>query len=101
MYVIICKSITLSTITLLFESGPSHDGFHLHSSRGRDLSSKLSLPTFGLAFHKLKASVWDPDGVSEGQKANSLLRAADNWIRLLQVNHPDYNYFMSHYSHWR
>ncbi|KHN12914.1 hypothetical protein glysoja_029448 [Glycine soja] len=89
-----------STITLLSESGLSNDGFHL-CSRGMNLSSKLSLPIFGLAFHKLKASVWDPDEVSEGQKANSLLRAADNWIRLLQVNHPDYNYFMSHYPYWR
>ncbi|KAH1231916.1 hypothetical protein GmHk_09G024695 [Glycine max] len=78
----------------------NNDGFHL-CSRGMNLSSKLSLPIFGLAFHKLKASVWDPDEVSEGQKANSLLRAADNWIRLLQVNHPDYNYFMSHYPYWR
>ncbi|TKY72543.1 Transducin/WD40 repeat superfamily protein [Spatholobus suberectus] len=86
---------------MVSEPGPNNDGFHLRSSRGRDLSSKLSLPIFGLVFHKLKAEVWDPDGVSEGQKANSLLRAADNWIKLLQVNHPDYNYFMSHYPYWR
>lgn len=92
--------LTFHSLSTALQS-PSHDGFHLHSSRGRDLSSKLSLPIFGLAFHKLKASVWDPDVVSEGQKANSLLRAADNWIRLLQVNHPDYNYFVSHYPYWR
>ncbi|KAL5158108.1 hypothetical protein HKD37_15G042661 [Glycine soja] len=56
----------------------NNDGFHL-CSRGRNLSSKLSLLIFKLAFHKLKASVWDLDEVSEGQKADSLLRAADNF----------------------
>ncbi|KAG2407272.1 uncharacterized protein HKW66_Vig0020940 [Vigna angularis] len=76
------------------------DGLHNHYSRGRDIS-KLSLPIFGLASHKFKISVWDPDGVSECQKANSLSRAAENWLRLLRVNHPDYNYFMTHYTYLR
>ncbi|GAU37474.1 hypothetical protein TSUD_207100 [Trifolium subterraneum] len=74
---------------------------NIHYSRGRDISSKLSLPIFGLAHHKFKISIWDPDGVSESQKANSLARAAENWLRLLQVNHPDYNYFMTHYTYLR
>ncbi|KAJ1375979.1 hypothetical protein SESBI_50428, partial [Sesbania bispinosa] len=92
--------LTFHSLSTALQS-PTTDGFPIHSSKDTDMSSKLSLPIFGLAFHKLKVSVWDPDGVSEGQKANSLLRAADNWIRLLQVNHPDYNYFMSRYSYWR
>ncbi|GFQ00713.1 hypothetical protein PHJA_002215200 [Phtheirospermum japonicum] len=61
--------------------------------RMRDANSKLSLPTFGLVSYKFKIS--DLNGVFEGQKVNSLLRAADNWLRLLQVNHPDYNFFMT------
>lgn len=77
---------------MLFESG--------HCSKDSDISN-LSLPIFGLAFNKFKFSVWDPNGDSEGQKANSLLRAADNWLRQLQVNHPDYNFFVSHYSYCR
>ncbi|KAL2341718.1 hypothetical protein Fmac_009658 [Flemingia macrophylla] len=85
--------LTFHSLSTTLQS-PKNDGLHL-SSRGRELSSKLSLPIFGLVFHKLKTSVWNCDGVSQGHKANSLLRAADNWIRLLQVNHPDYNYFMS------
>ncbi|CAJ1940913.1 unnamed protein product [Sphenostylis stenocarpa] len=76
------------------------DGLHNYCSRGRDIL-KLSLPIFGLASHKFKISVWDPDGVSECQKANSLSRAAENWLRLLRVNHPDYNYFMTHYTYLR
>ncbi|KAK7387952.1 hypothetical protein VNO78_22751 [Psophocarpus tetragonolobus] len=97
---------SLSACFLTFHSlstalpSSSTDGLHNHYSRGRDIS-KLSLPIFGLASHKFKVSVWDPDGVSECQKANSLSRAAENWLRLLRVNHPDYNYFMSHYTHLR
>ncbi|KAF5452299.1 hypothetical protein F2P56_027310 [Juglans regia] len=69
--------------------------------RSADLSVKLSLPIFGLAYYKFKASDWSPEGVYESQKANSLLRAADNWVRLLKVNHPDYSFFLSHNSNWR
>ncbi|KAM3324005.1 hypothetical protein P3S67_005156 [Capsicum chacoense] len=65
------------------------------------MSAKLPLPTFGLASYKFQASFWFPDGVNECQKVNSLLRAADNWLRLLQVNHPDYSFFMSHNSYRR
>ncbi|KAK7303728.1 hypothetical protein RJT34_14641 [Clitoria ternatea] len=90
-----------SLSTALQMQSPNNDRFHPSSSRGRDISSKISLPIFGLAFQKLQASVWNPDGVSERQKANSLLQGADNWIRLLQVNHPDYNYFVSHYPYTR
>ncbi|KAK6161047.1 hypothetical protein DH2020_004428 [Rehmannia glutinosa] len=60
--------------------------------RVHDANSKLSLPTFGLVSYKFKVSDWNGNGVLEGQKVNSLLRAADNWLRLLQVNHPDYNF---------
>ncbi|KAK9288711.1 hypothetical protein L1049_017174 [Liquidambar formosana] len=86
--------------------GKSVDWLHLHRSsvtevHGTDMPIKLSLPIFGLAFYKFKVSVWNPNEVNECQKANSLMRAADNWLRLLQVNHPDYRFFVSHNSYWR
>ncbi|KAL3380172.1 hypothetical protein AABB24_000682 [Solanum stoloniferum] len=65
------------------------------------MSAKLPLPIFGLASYKFQLSFWFPDGVNECQKANSLLRAAGNWLRLLQVNHPDYSFFESHNSYRR
>ncbi|XP_042052360.1 uncharacterized protein LOC121797733 isoform X1 [Salvia splendens] len=68
---------------------------------GYDASSKLSLPSFGLVSYKYKAADWNENGVDEGQKVKSLSRAADHWLRLLQVDHPDYNFFMSHNSYWR
>ncbi|XP_061349195.1 uncharacterized protein LOC133294526 [Gastrolobium bilobum] len=92
--------LTFHSLSTALQSSNT-DGLHINYSRGRDMSSKLSLPIFGLAFHKFKVSVWDPDGVSECQKANSLLQAAENWLRRLRVNHPDYSYFISHQTHLR
>ncbi|GAU33840.1 hypothetical protein TSUD_393480 [Trifolium subterraneum] len=93
----------LSACFLTFHSlsTPSKSPTTLNCSKDKDISSKLSLPIFGLAFNKFKISVWDPEGDSEGQKSNSLWRAADNWIRQLQVNHPDYKFFNSHYTYCR
>ncbi|KDP35035.1 hypothetical protein JCGZ_09323 [Jatropha curcas] len=55
---------------------------------------KMSLPVFGLASYKFKGSLWTPNGGCERQLANSLLQAADNWLRLVQVNHPDFLFFL-------
>ncbi|KAJ4972845.1 hypothetical protein NE237_006019 [Protea cynaroides] len=63
---------------------------------GMDGVRKISLPVFGLASYKFKGSMWIPNGGCERQVANSLLQAADNWLRLLQVNHPDFQFFASH-----
>ncbi|GKV31405.1 hypothetical protein SLEP1_g40096 [Rubroshorea leprosula] len=91
-------------------STPSHDtkadrlpihGCSVKEFRGAEMSLKLPLPTFGLAFYKFKPSVWNPDGVHKCQQANSLLQKADNWLRLLRVNHPDYTFFVSNNSRWR
>lgn len=57
------------------------------------MSLHLSLPIFGLAPYKFKVSDWSPEGEHDCQKINSLFQAADNWLRLLQVDHPDYRFF--------
>lgn len=54
---------------------------------------KMSLPVFGLATYKFKGSLWIPNGGCERQLVNSLLQAADKWLRFLQVNHPDFSFF--------
>ncbi|GMJ08384.1 hypothetical protein like AT4G16100 [Hibiscus trionum] len=76
-------------------------GFNVREFQDADMSLKLLLPTFGLAFYKFKVSVWNPDGVNKSQNANSLLQAADNWLQLLQVNHPDFRFFVSHNTYWK
>jgi len=77
-----------------------------HTSSGRKVhrvgeSSKISLPVFGLASYKLRGSILTPGGACESQQANSLLQAADKWLRRLQVNLPDFQFFVSHNSQWR
>lgn len=62
---------------------------------------KLSLPIFGMATYKFKISVWDHNKVEESPKANALLRSADEWLRLLNVDHPDYSFFISHNYYFR
>lgn len=54
---------------------------------------KILLPVFGLASYKFKVSLWTTNGGSERQLVNSLLQAADNWLMMLQVHHPDFHFF--------
>ncbi|KAG7023306.1 hypothetical protein SDJN02_14331 [Cucurbita argyrosperma subsp. argyrosperma] len=62
---------------------------------------KVSLPVFGLASYKLKGSIWAQNCVKEHQMANSLMQAAEKWLRRLQVNQPDFQFFASHMTYWR
>lgn len=88
----------------LLDAGNEKPQFHVSTMdeglQDAGFSSKFSLPTFGLASYKFKVSDWNADGVNECQKFDSLLRGADNWLRLLKVNHPDYSFFVSHNSYW-
>ncbi|ERN16816.1 hypothetical protein AMTR_s00057p00105740 [Amborella trichopoda] len=91
--------LTYHSLSTPFKCLPGAQGQSWNSNIDRPL--KLSLPSFGLASYKFKLSVWTPNGVCERQLASSLLQAADNWIRLLQVEHPDFRFFISHSTHWR
>ncbi|PPR87518.1 hypothetical protein GOBAR_AA33167 [Gossypium barbadense] len=57
---------------------------------------KISLPVFGMGCYKMEGSIWTQNGVSERQHANSLMQATENWLKLLQVYHPDFQFFASH-----
>ncbi|KAA8532670.1 hypothetical protein F0562_032703 [Nyssa sinensis] len=54
---------------------------------------RISLPVFGLASYKFKVPLWTPNGDSDCQLVNSLWQAADHWLTLRQVNHPDFLFF--------
>ncbi|KAI3449435.1 hypothetical protein Pfo_006100 [Paulownia fortunei] len=79
----------------------------IHSANTRtirgiaDPTAKISLPVFALASYKLKGSIVSPCGPHECEQENSLLQAADNWLRCLEVMLPDYQFFRAHYSHRR
>ncbi|KAL8054728.1 hypothetical protein ABFS82_04G011200 [Erythranthe guttata] len=62
-----------------------------------DPMARISLPGFGLASYKLKGSIVSPSGPYECEQETSLLHAADNWLRCLDVALPDYDFFRSHY----
>lgn len=71
-------------------------------SGGRKGSSpSYSLPVFGLASYKLRGSILIANEDHEQQQAKSLMQAADNWLRHLQVSLPDFQFFASHNSQWR
>ncbi|TKY50878.1 Transducin/WD40 repeat superfamily protein [Spatholobus suberectus] len=58
-----------------------------------DSVHKMSLPVFGFASYKFKGSLWTSNGGHERQLASFLLQAADKWLRLRQVSHPDFLFF--------
>lgn len=89
---------TLSTP--MTDSGSTHAPIVICPSEIDDVS-KISLSAFGMASYKLKGSMWAQRGISESQRADLLMQAADNWLRLRQVNHPDYQFFTSHGTYYR
>lgn len=57
-------------------------------------AEKVPLRIFGLASYKFNgSSLWMRNGGVEHQLAYNLSRAADQWLRDLQVNHPDFLFF--------
>ncbi|MQM11719.1 hypothetical protein Taro_044627 [Colocasia esculenta] len=58
--------------------------------------AKLSLSIFGLASYKFRGPIWTPSGLQEQEQVSSLLQDADNWLRHLKVDHPDFSFFLSH-----
>ncbi|KAJ4819207.1 plant/protein (DUF789) [Rhynchospora pubera] len=62
----------------------------------------LSLHSFGLASYKLKSNIWMKDEPCGSERLDSLLQEAENWLRLVNVEHPDFRFFLTHYNpNWR
>ncbi|KAK9714081.1 hypothetical protein RND81_06G070800 [Saponaria officinalis] len=60
-----------------------------------DGTLRFSLPAFGLGFYKFKEATWTGLRESECSLVNSLTESADRWLKQLQVNHPDLEFFLS------
>ncbi|KZV23487.1 hypothetical protein F511_16843 [Dorcoceras hygrometricum] len=82
--------------------------YHTISSSFRDTDSEgdlvnkvnergetISLPPFGLATYKMQGEIWI-SGASgwDEERLLSLMSVADSWLKQLQVQHHDFNYFM-------
>ena len=62
-------------------------------------SERLALRAFGLASYKLKGAVWTSQ--PDRRQATSLQNSADEHLKQLDVQHPDYNFFTSNSGHAR
>ncbi|XP_074271670.1 uncharacterized protein LOC141595603 [Silene latifolia] len=60
-----------------------------------DGTLRFSLPAFGLGSYKFKGVIWTGKRESECPLVNSLTESADRWLKQLQVNHPDFEFFLS------
>lgn len=91
----------LVVISSVIVAGKGHGSSGRKAYGGVDSLPKIPLPVFGLASYKLKGSILTPSGNHESQQASSLLQYAGNWLKRLQVDLPDYQFFLSHNSQWR
>ncbi|RLN43054.1 uncharacterized protein C2845_PM01G25310 [Panicum miliaceum] len=71
-------------------------------NRCANSTGKLSLPIFGLAPYKFRASIWASDGTQERERVTLLMQEADSWLRRIRVDHPDFRFFATHFNTiWR
>lgn len=75
---------------------PPHHG----SSVGKVDDGGITLTIFGLAPYKFKSSDWTQGGAHGMEKVNYLMNTTDNWLRSLNVYHPDFVFFKNH-EFWR
>ncbi|XP_058091436.1 uncharacterized protein LOC131237594 [Magnolia sinica] len=88
--------LTYHSLSTPTQGASSAEGPVVTQPHGVDGVPNISLPVFGLASYKFKGSLWTLNGGHEWQQANLLLQAADNLVRLLQVDHPDFQFFTAH-----
>ena len=92
-------------LSFVCDSGTDGDKQHLHGSTVTEVHDggmmcRLPLPIFGLAVYKFKNSDWTQSGVGGIEKVSSLMNATENWLRSLNVYHPDFVFFKNH-DFWR
>ncbi|WOK93377.1 hypothetical protein Cni_G02074 [Canna indica] len=89
------KDLDACFLTFHSLSTPLKDAPIISSPQGVSCARLIPLPVFGLASYKFKGSIWTPNAVTDLQLPSSLLKAAENWVRHLNVDHPDYRFFTS------
>ncbi|KAL5069068.1 hypothetical protein RYX36_019955 [Vicia faba] len=66
----------------------------------RDRKMKTPLPIFGLTTYKVRGSILPFPEASQSCQLNSLLKAADGWLKNLKVRHYDHNHFVQNGKQW-
>ncbi|KAJ4713724.1 Protein of unknown function (DUF789) [Melia azedarach] len=59
-------------------------------------SGTISLTPFGLATYKMQGDLWVKPDTSDEERLVNLHCAADSWLKQLNVQHHDFNFFSSH-----
>ncbi|XP_061342957.1 uncharacterized protein LOC133289101 [Gastrolobium bilobum] len=58
-------------------------------------SGCISVPPFGLATYKMQGDLWLDQEPYVNERVSYLYSAADSWLKQLNVNHHDFNFFTS------
>ncbi|KAJ3676093.1 hypothetical protein LUZ60_003505 [Juncus effusus] len=71
----------------------------IRTNSSDEISHKLSLPLLGLASYKFKGPIWTSNFPQERELATNLMQTADDWLSSRHVSHPDFQFFISHYTY--
>ncbi|XP_024007875.1 uncharacterized protein LOC18009337 isoform X2 [Eutrema salsugineum] len=58
------------------------------------INKRIPLPPFGVATYKMQGDLWGKTGFDQDRLVY-LLSAADSWLKQLNVDHHDFNYFVN------
>lgn len=86
------------------DGGKPEEGTNCSESSGtvmRDKSKEencgsVSLPPFGIAAYKMEGDLWLKRETSDYERIANLYRAAESWLKQLNVKHHDFNFFTCH-----
>ncbi|XP_078161596.1 uncharacterized protein LOC144556957 [Carex rostrata] len=67
-----------------------------NKGKQKDEFMTISLPPFALASHKVNGALWNNPETGDGALAETLLCAAGDWLRQVQTQHHDFNFFITH-----
>lgn len=84
-----------SLSTLLADNRQETNARISQSSSFSPTKNQVSLHSFGLTSYKFRGAIWTSTGAVDRQRFTQLQRSSDNWLKQLNVQHPDFQYFMS------
>ncbi|KAI3745014.1 hypothetical protein L1987_58114 [Smallanthus sonchifolius] len=88
--------LTYHTLSSSFQDNTS-DEYQNEISKKNGEKEGIHLRAFGMATHKMQGDVWISGGNGKDQeKLISLLNVAGCWLKQLNVQHHDFNYFMGY-----
>lgn len=90
-------------LTLFKDADNVVEGDHSNNNKGEEetecfeesvINKRIPLPPFGLATYKMQGDLWGKTGFDKDRLVY-LQSAADSWLKQLNVEHHDYNFFIN------